>query len=98
MFVHCPQLHIAKPWPPLVHLSVPIALPPQAPRFSVEIVPVGADAEVVGEALPEALVLVGSTEKVIVVEGAVAVAMTNVVEVEELAVETGVKVELPDTV
>jgi len=29
--IHCPQLHIENPCPTLVHLSVPIALDPQAP-------------------------------------------------------------------
>jgi len=62
----------------------------------VEIVPELAGAAEVGAGWPEA-VLVGTTEKVIVVDGAVAVAMTKVV-VDALDVVIGVSVELPDTV
>jgi len=94
--IHCPQLHIENPCPALVHLSVPIALGPQAPWLSVENVPSLAGAAEVGAAWPE-VVLVGTTEKVIVVDGAVAVAMTKVV-VDALDVVVGVIVELPDTV
>lgn len=95
--IHCPQLHIENPCPPLVHLSVPIALEPQAPWLSVENVPAVEGAAEVGAGWLEA-VLVGTTEKVIVVDGAVAVAMTKVV-VEALGdVVIGANVEEPDTV
>lgn len=94
--IHCPQLHMANPCPALVHLSVPIALEPHAPWFSVEIGPVGVASAEVGAGWPEE-VLVGTTEKVIVVDGAVAVAMTKVV-VDALDDVVGVSVELPDTV